>query len=141
MKAQPFVIEKTFYAPINKVWQAITDKDKMALWYFKLEEFKPEVGFIFEFTGGHEDGIQYLHHCEITEVIPGKKLTHSWKYVGYAGESFVTWELFEEGDKTRLKLTHVGLETFPANNKDFAKSNFAAGWNYIINTSLLQHLE
>ena len=113
----------------------------MALWYFKLEDFKPKVGFIFEFHGGREDGIQYLHHCEIKEAIPNKKLTHSWKYIGYPGESFVTWELFDEGNKTRLKLTHSGLETFPADNKDFAKENFEAGWNYIINISLFNYLK
>ena len=141
MKTQPFVIEKLFNAPINKVWQAITDKDKMAQWYFKLEDFKPEVGFIFEFTGGPENGIQYIHHCEITEAIPNKKLTHTWTYVGYPGESLVTWELFNEGDKTRLRLTHSGLESFPADNADFAKENFAKGWDYIINTSLLNYLQ
>ena len=141
MKAQPFVIEKLFNSPVNKVWQAITDKDKMAQWYFKLEDFKPEVGFIFEFTGGPENGIQYIHHCEITEAIPNKKLTHTWKYVGYPGESLVTWELFNEGVKTRLRLTHSGLESFPADNTDFAKENFAKGWDYIVNTSLLNYLQ
>ncbi|MDB5009480.1 MAG: hypothetical protein JWQ06_269, partial [Mucilaginibacter sp.] len=28
MKPEPFVIERTFNAPINKVWEAITDKNK-----------------------------------------------------------------------------------------------------------------
>jgi uncharacterized protein YndB with AHSA1/START domain len=140
MKTEPFVIERTYNAPVHKVWQAITDKDQMKQWYFDLAEFKPEVGFEFQFTGGPEDR-RYLHLCKITEVEVDKKLSYSWRYDGYEGISFVTFELFAEGDRTRLKLTHAGLETFPANNKDFAKENFVAGWNHIIGISLKDFLE
>jgi len=49
--------------------------------------------------------------------------------------------LFAEGNKTRVKLTHTGLETFPASNADFAKGNFVQGWTHIIGTSLKEYLE
>ncbi|MCW3108246.1 MAG: hypothetical protein JWQ09_2752 [Segetibacter sp.] len=140
MTHEPFVIERTFNAPVEKVWQAITDKEQMKQWYFDLAEFKPEVGFEFQFEAGNDDK-QYLHLCKITEVIPGKKLAYSWRYEGYEGNSFVTFELFAEGSATRLKLTHEGLETFPTNNPDFAKESFAAGWTYIIGTSLANFVE
>lgn len=120
MKQEPFVIERVFNAPAHQVWEAITNKEQMKQWYFDLPEFKPEVGFEFNFLAGEENK-EYLHLCKVTEVIAGKKLTYSWRYDGYEGNSFVTWELFAEGDNTRLKLTHAGLETFPANNPDFAK--------------------
>ena len=139
MNTEPFVIERTYNAPVEKVWQAITDKDKMKQWYFDLKEFKPEVGFEFRFFGGSKEQ-QYEHVCKITEVVPGKKLTHSWRYDGYAGNSFVTWELFDEGDKTRVKLTHTGLDTFPA-EPDFARENFAMGWTDIVGRSLKEYLE
>jgi uncharacterized protein YndB with AHSA1/START domain len=139
MDAQPFVIEQTYNAPVSRVWDAITNNDKMKEWYFQLEEFKPEVGFKFTFWGGSKDK-SYLHLCEVTDVVPGRKLTHSWKYDGYPGESFVTWELFDEGDKTRLRLTHAGLETFPA-EKDFARESFSKGWTYITGTSLKNFVE
>ena len=122
MKPEPFVIERLLNAPIEKVWKAITDKEQMKQWYFDLPDFKPEPGFEFQFEGGDKDNI-YVHLCKVTEVIPGKKLQHSWRYKGYEGNSFVTWELFAEGNQTRLKLTHEGLETFPANNPSFAKEN------------------
>ena len=44
--------------------------------------------------------------------------------------------MFEEGDNTRLKLTHEGLETFPADNPDFAKESFTKGWTYMVGTAL-----
>src|SRR5215217_5000827 len=100
MKQEPFIIERTFNAPVEKVWKAITDKDQMKQWYFDLEKFIPEVGFEFQFTGGTEEK-SYLHLCKITEVVVGKKLTYSWRYEGYEGISFVTFELFDEGGKTR----------------------------------------
>lgn len=75
------------------------------------------------------------------EVIKEKKLTFSWRYDGFEGNSFVTFELSAEGEETKLKLTHTGLETFPANNPDFAKESFTEGWNYITGTSLKQFVE
>jgi len=140
MDTAPFVIERTYNAPADRVWQAITDKDKMKEWYFKLEEFKPEVGFEFRFLGGSEEK-KYQHICKITDVVPGKKLTHSWQYDGYPGESFVTWEIFDEGDKTRVKLTHTGLHTFRQPTKDFSRESFTAGWTYIVGKSLLEYVE
>lgn len=141
MKNDPFVIERTFNAPVEKVWKAITDKEQMKQWYFDLAAFKAEVGFEFQFYGEGHKGEKYLHLCTITDVQLNKKLTYSWRYDGYEGNSFVSFELFEEGNKTRLKLTHEGLETFPANNPDFAKESFAGGWKWLIGTSLQKFTE
>jgi uncharacterized protein YndB with AHSA1/START domain len=141
MKAEPIVIERIYAAPIARVWKAITDKDEMKKWYFDLSAFKPEIGFEFSFVGGTETK-SFLHLCKVVEVIPGRKLKHSWRYEGSPGNSFVTWELFEEGkDKTRVKLTHEGLETFPQETTDFAKNNFVEGWTSILGTSLSKYLE
>ena len=134
------VVERTYDAPVEKVWQAITDKNQMKQWYFDLEEFRPEVGFEFRFMGGTEQK-QYLHICRIEEVIPFKKLRHSWRYDGYEGVSSVTFELFEEGGKTRVRLTHDAMESFPKSNPDFAKKNFEEGWTAIIGTSLKEFVE
>jgi uncharacterized protein YndB with AHSA1/START domain len=141
MRTEPFTIERTFDAPAEVVWKAISDKDEMKQWYFDLPEFKPEMGFEFRFSAGPPDGRQYLHICEVTEAIAPGKLTYSWRYDGYAGDSHVTFELFADGDKTRLKLTHAGVESFPADNPDFARENFAAGWTDIIDRSLTGFLK
>jgi uncharacterized protein YndB with AHSA1/START domain len=137
---QPFIIERVYNASIQRVWKAITDKDQMKQWYFDLPEFRPEVGFEFQFEGGDKDK-SYLHLCKVTEVVAGRKLTYSWRYDGYEGISFVTFELFPEGDQTRLKLTHEGLETFPASNPSFAKQNFVMGWTDIVGKNLKEFVE
>ena len=139
MKNEAIVVEHTYDAPVEKVWNAITDKEQMKKWYFDMPEFKPVLGTEFSFEGGKDDNI-YVHLCQVTEIIPKKKLTYSWRYRGYDGISFVHFELFPEGNSTRLRLTHDGLESFPANNPDFAKDNFRTGWDEIINKSLTKFL-
>src|SRR5438309_9512004 len=133
------VIERTFNAPVPRVWKALTDVDEMRRWYFELKEFKPEVGFEFEFSVEHK-GMTYHHLCKITEMIPQKKLAYTWRYKGHEGDSLVTFELAADGGKTRLKLTHQGLETFPK-TAAFARKNFEAGWTAIIGSELKQFLE
>jgi uncharacterized protein YndB with AHSA1/START domain len=141
MKKQTYTTERIFKTTIKAVWRALTEKDLMKQWYFDLPDFKAEVGFTFEFTGGKEGGVQYLHHCEIIEVVPGQKLTHTWCYSGYAGISYLTFELFDAGENTKLKVTHSGIENFAADVKDFAFENFETGWDHIINISLKNFLE
>jgi uncharacterized protein YndB with AHSA1/START domain len=133
------VIERTFKAPVARVWKALTDADEMRAWYFDLTEFKPEVGFEFEFTVEHE-GARYQHLCKITEVIPQKKIAYTWRYAGEKGDSLVTFELFAKGDKTGLRLTHEGLDTFPK-VPAYARANFEKGWTEIIGSSLKQFVE
>jgi uncharacterized protein YndB with AHSA1/START domain len=140
MNTQPFTIERTLNAPVERVWTAITDKDQMREWYFDVSAFKAEPGFEFQFTGTSKEDTTYLHKCKVTEVVPGRRLTYSWRYEGYEGNSFVTFELFPEGDKTRIRLTHEGLESFPK-HPDFGKTNFAQGWTHIIGTSLPAFME
>src|SRR6184192_4546621 len=137
--ADAVVIERTFNAPVAKVWNAITDAEEMRQWYFDLKEFRPEVGFEFEFVVEHE-GNRYHHLCRITEVIPEKKIAYNWRYKGEPGDSLVTFELFDEDDNTRVKLTHTGIETFPK-TPAYARKNFESGWSAIIGTELKQFVE
>jgi uncharacterized protein YndB with AHSA1/START domain len=133
------VLERTFNAPVTRMWKALTDVDQMREWYFDLKAFKPEVGFEFGFVVEHE-GNTHDHRCRITEVIPQKKIAYTWRYHGHDGESLVTFELFAEGEKTRLKLTHEGLDTFPKTGA-FARENFEKGWAQIIGSELKQFVE
>jgi uncharacterized protein YndB with AHSA1/START domain len=111
----------------------------MRQWYFDLKEFKPEIGFEFEFIVEHE-GNSYHHLCRVTDVVPEKKIAYTWRYKGEPGDSLVTFELFPDGHKTRLKLTHAGIETFPK-TPAYARKNFETGWTAIIGSELKQFVE
>lgn len=138
---RPFVIERVYAAPLELVWKAISNKEEMQKWYFPdLDKYKPEVGAGFEFYAG-KDGKQYLHQCKVTEVIENKKISYTWKYDHFEGNSLVTFELFSEGNKTKIRLTHGGLESFNTTNPDFAKESFAKGWEYFIGDKLRTFVE
>ncbi|MCW3126455.1 MAG: hypothetical protein JWO03_2113 [Bacteroidetes bacterium] len=138
MRSDRVTVEQTYDAPIARVWQALTDPAQMKQWYFDVPDFKPEVGVEFSFLAG-DDKKKWLHHCKVTEVKPGTSITYSWRYDGEAGNSFVTFALAEQGDKTHLKITHVGLNTFPDKN-EFRSESFNEGWIYFATKALPEFL-
>jgi uncharacterized protein YndB with AHSA1/START domain len=137
--ADAVVVERSLNASVANVWRALTDVDQMREWYFDLKAFKPEIGFEFEFVVEHE-GNRYHHLCRVTDVIPEKKIAYTWRYKGEPGDSLVTFELSPEGEKTRLKLTHTGIETFPK-TPSYARKNFEAGWTAIVGSELKRFVE
>lgn len=139
MKSKPVIVEEVFDSPVTKVWKAISDINDLKQWYFYFPEFEPEIGFKFQFWGGIGEQ-QYLHLCQVTEAITDKKLAYSWRYNEYPGSTVVTFELFREGDKTKLKLTHEGLDAFPDDNPDFLEDSFRRGWTDIIKVQLKEFL-
>ena len=136
--AAPLVKEVILDAPVSRVWQALTDKDQLKEWCFEMNAFKPEVGFKFQFYG-EKDGVQFLHLCEVLEVIHERKIKWLWTYKDIPGDTFVTFELFPQGNQTRLTLTHEGLDKLPQ-DENYAKSNFVEGWNEIIGKLLPKFL-
>ena len=126
----PIVIERVFDAPVERVWQALTSKEELKQWSFDIPDFEPEEGYEFTFNGQNENGIK-IHYCRITEVIEQRKLVYSWRYRNIRGVSVVTWELFHEGDKTRLRLTHAGLEKLAHAGAGYRRQGFNTGWNSI----------
>ena len=137
----PLIIEQSYNSTPNKVWNAITDEIKMRKWYFEtMNSFKPVVGFETEFNV-HANGIDYLHCWRVTEVMNEKKITYNWKFEGYPGESTVTFELSKVNNTTKLKLTEVGIESFPNDNPDFTRESRTQGWNYFIRERLKTFLD
>jgi hypothetical protein len=55
------------------------------------------------------------------------------------GDTYVTFELSPQGDKTKLRLTHEGLEKLPQ-DENYAKQNFVAGWDAILGKLLPEFL-
>jgi len=134
----PIVKEVILDAPVSRVWKALTDKDELKHWCFEMKEFKPEVGFEFQFYG-EKDGAKFLHLCKVLEAEPEKKMKWLWSYESIPGDTYVIFELFSEGDKTRLRLTHEGLEKLPQ-DENYARQNFVEGWNMILGELLPKFL-
>lgn len=133
MDNDKLVIERSYNAPAEKIWKALTDIAQMRQWYFpELEDFKPEAGFETKFSVAC-DGEEFLHVWKVTEAIPMKKIAYEWRFEGYPGNSLLSFELFPDGEKTKLILTHSGLNSFqPEKFPAMSKSNFNEGWTHFV---------
>jgi uncharacterized protein YndB with AHSA1/START domain len=132
MKSEPLVIQRQINAPADRVWKALTDPTQLEKWFFKFENFRPEPGFEFIIPD------DYPSSCKIIEAVKNKRLSYSLSFNQYPSETIVTFELFDEGETTRLRLSHEGLENIPAaGNADFEKEKFMKGWGKGL--SSLQH--
>ena len=125
----PLMKEFNYNAPIEEVWPALTDVDKMRIWYFtQLQKFEPIVGYKFQFD---DNNAEYQKEWVVTKVVEGRTLAHSWAYKGYPGSSEVIFDLFTEGNSTKIRVTQSGLESFP-NHPHFKKERFEWGWNIFL---------
>ncbi len=137
---EPVVVEERFNAPVERVWQAITEVDEMKKWFFEnIPSFKTEVGFETQFNV-ENDGRDFLHLWRVVDAVPMKRIALNWKYSGYAGDSVVTFELSVESDSTRLQLKHEATENFPGDIPEFTRESCARGWEYFIKDRLAQFL-
>ena len=128
-------------APLDKVWNAITNKEQMKNWYFDGPDFEPKIGNNFSFYGGYENE-EYHHFCEIVDLIPNEKLKYSWTYPEISKEkTLVKWELKPENEGTIVTLTHKGLEAFEHLGENFKIHSFRKGWEDIVGKSLKEFVE
>ena len=65
-----------------------------------------------------------------------KTLEYNWKFDGYPGDSFVAFELLDEDDLTKLRLTVWVVESFPDDVPEFTRESCIGGWTYFITQSL-----
>lgn len=135
---EPLVKEVLLDAPASRVWEALTEKDQLKQWCFDMKAFRADEGFEFEFYG-EKEGVRFLHLCKVLEVVPGRKMKWLWTYEGVPGKTYVSFELFPQGNQTKLRLTHEGLETLPQ-DQNYGKGNFVEGWNMILGKLLPEFL-
>lgn len=140
-----FKKEITINQKVDKVWEALIHPEKMKKWYFNISNFEAKEGEIFDFIVSitDEDGEHDFRHLfKILEVIPNKKLRHTWEYPGNSpGTSTLTWELIPEGDSTKVILTHEGLENISdENSRYFTMASYITGWKNILK-GMKEHLE
>lgn len=137
----PITVQYTVNAPAERIWNALTNKIEMKSWYFDIPDFELKKGHLFNFyePGGEN---KYHHQCEIIEIVPHKKLKHTWSYPDFSDlKTVVTWELLSGEKGTVVKLTHEGIENFKDLGEGFSRENFTGGWNTIIGQSLKEYLE
>lgn len=138
---EPIIVEQSYNASKEEVWNAITDKECMKQWYFDIPDFELKENTEFNFYEPGE-AKQYHHRCVIQKIVPFEKLQHTWTHPSHSkGESVLTWELNEEEGTTTVRLTHAGIENFADGGEAFKKENYKVGWNEILTQLLKDFLE
>jgi len=138
---EPIIVEQLFDTSVQNIWSALTNLNEMKQWFFNnIESFKPEVGFETQFIVQVEDR-KFTHLWKVIEVIPNKKITNNWKYLEYPGDSFVTFEIIEENNNTKVRLSTTVVENFPSNIPEFKRESCINGWHYFIKKNLKEYLE
>lgn len=165
LAGRELVITRIFDAPRDLVFKALTDPKQVAQWWGPkgftnpICEWDARAGGDIRVDMRGPDGNVYPMGGVFREIAPPERLVftitaffdkesnpmlenlNTITLEEHEGMTYVTVELFDEGNQTRLKLTHKGLETFPSGNPDFAKENFAEGWTYIVGTALKGFVE
>lgn len=135
------IVEQAYEATLDELWEALTMVDKMKAWYFpQLEDFEAKKGFSTFFVIEH-NGRKFTHMWEVLESFPPYKLTYRWYYEEYAGDSVVSFELREEGNKSVLFFRDEALADFPSDIPEFSRESAVAGWNYLLKDCLKTYLE
>lgn len=125
-------LERLFDAPVEKVWHFLVDPELRARWFMGGPvdlRVDGTIGMTMDHDRLSDEQVptpeRYAPYVgnsweeRITRIDPPRLLAFTWES-GEAGE--VTFELADEGGKTRLILTHTGLR-----GRDDAV-NFGGGW-------------
>ncbi|MBO9539929.1 SRPBCC family protein [bacterium] len=105
--------ERTYPHPPEKVWAALTDPEQLGAWFMTKATIDGRPGGSVEMISGPA---QFHWTGPILEWDPPRRYSYEWNlpphpHVPNGEASIVTWELFPEGQGTRLKLTHQKLTT------------------------------
>jgi uncharacterized protein YndB with AHSA1/START domain len=125
-------LERILDAPVDKVWRYITEADLRREWFMGGTDARP--GGEFELLNDHDnlsdDDVAYpANYAEfkgttwserVIRFEPPRILETTFQS-GKNGN--VRFELFPQGDRTRLVLTHSGIES------GTGAQDFGSGWN------------
>ncbi|MEZ4686641.1 MAG: SRPBCC domain-containing protein [Bacteroidia bacterium] len=137
----PIIVEQGFGQAAAELWEAITDHSRMTRWYFEhIPAFEPVPGFETSFEVKSGDRI-FTHCWKVTEVVPGQRISYTWRYEEYPGDAIVSFEIFETDTGSLLRLTLRVLEDFQETIPEFTRDSCLAGWNYFLGERLKEFLE
>lgn len=100
--------ERLLPGPIERVWDHLTRSEHVAAWFGGVGMkyvIEPKVGGAISLADGHIRGV-------VTQWAPPRRLAYTWNVLGEGEtdsvypESFVLFDLTQQGDRVLLVLTH-----------------------------------
>ena len=121
-------LRRVINAPVETVYAAWTDPEMLRRWLAPgnadvvraVADVAVGGTFLIEMRGA--DGQCWLTRGVYREVVPLRRLVHTWRWEGSDVESLVTVEFEPESATTRLTLTHSRFA------QDEARDEHERGW-------------
>jgi uncharacterized protein YndB with AHSA1/START domain len=126
--AQMLIAERTYAAPIDDVWDALTNPERIPRW------FLPITGQL-ELDGRYQ--LEGNASGTITVCDAPTHLAVTWEMGG--GVTWVDLHLAANGDETTLRLEHVALMEDLEQFREFGPGAVGVGWDGAL-MSLAMHL-
>ncbi|MFJ7668720.1 SRPBCC domain-containing protein [Lysinibacillus sp. NPDC097195] len=124
-------------APIDKVWETVTDAEKLGSWFMPND---------FKAVEGHEFSLQSPFGpspCKVEKVEAPHFVRFAWDTDGW----YVTFELKQIGEQTEFTLTHGGWKEashiIPKANMpaEAVRKNMDGGWTMLVGKKLKEIAE
>ena len=137
----PVTVEQTVAASREDVWAALTEVEKMRVWYFEnIPAFEPRVGFEVRFDV-ESNTRTFTHIWRVNHVEPMSSIGYEWQYAHHPGDSSVCFHLSDSEHGTHVVLTHTPIETFPQEIPEFQREACLQGWVYFVRRALPNFLD
>ena len=127
MSENQVVVTKVVKASPEEVFEAFTNPEIMAKWFFGVEDWSVEVSNTLEIGGKYilnmvaTDGKEYKHTGEYKVIAPPEKLVFTWNS-DFVRNTVVTVKFRQVADGTEVTLEHDFLPT------DKARDDHRKGW-------------
>lgn len=116
------------------VFKALMDEQELTRWFPNQAVLEARVGGRMEFRFHRaETGENHTMQGKVLELVPGKKLSYSWKsdYTPDFPDTVVTWTLEPlAGNRTQVTMAHSGL-------KGKLLEEFDKGWTFFLGRLVL----
>ena len=117
MSGETLVIERTFQAPAERVFDAWTSEEVMRRWFHGQQAWETPVAEVDLCLGGNirvvmrdpEDGTEYGGGGHYTEIDPPARLVFTWTWDDEGRETLIELDFEEDGGATTVRLTHSNL--------------------------------
>ncbi len=114
-----------FDHPIEKVWGAITETEKISQWLAPTN-FKAQVGQEYALTSEDED-------CDLIKgkIIEAEPYTLIYSWINQSSpdvETLVTWKLEQKENGTEVTMIHSGISKYDNQTVSKMAESYTAGW-------------
>lgn len=137
----PIQHTKEIEATPEAVWKALITPNLVEEWLMP-NNFKPIVGKPFKFIWNPDDKEDKgKTTCKVTQLIPKRQLTYTWREKGFPTYTMVTYELEPNKESTTVTLTHGRWERFDKEKWQHYWQSLNEGWRDTVLENLAATVE